>query len=237
MTNRGDFVRYLEQLSEGEPEIILDHPVINREANLEAMKRLSELQKVDADAQQCRKCQLCETRNNVVFGVGNPNADLMFIGEAPGSDEDRLGEPFVGRAGKLLDRIIAAMKLSRSEVYIANILKCRPPDNRNPSPDEVAECLPYLLEQTELIDPKIFVALGLVAATHLLNLPPNTSVKSLRGRIFEFSGKPLIVTYHPAALLRNSKFKAPAWEDIQRVMQLLSGELNWSTGDSLSGRE
>jgi len=170
---------------------------------------------------------LAKTRNKVVFGVGDPSSALMFIGEAPGADEDAQGEPFVGRAGQLLTKIIGAMGLTRRQVYIANILKCRPPGNRNPSPNEAAACLPYLRRQIEIIRPKVIISLGLVAATHLLDLPPTTAVKDLRGRILEFAATPVVVTYHPAALLRNPSLKAPTWQDVQVALKLLSGEIKW----------
>ncbi len=173
----------------------------------------------------CTLCRLHSTRQKVVFGVGDPDADLMFIGEGPGAEEDRQGEPFVGRAGQLLDKILRAMNLRRSEVYIGNIIKCRPPGNRNPHPDEALACLPYLKQQIELIEPKVIVALGLVAAVYLLGLSPNVSVKSLRSRVYDYKGRPVVVTYHPAALLRSPAYKAPTWEDMQMVLKLLSGEI------------
>lgn len=186
-----------------------------------------DLSALDADAQSCIKCKLHEGRNTVVFGVGNPNADLMFIGEAPGADEDRQGEPFVGRAGKLLTDIIKAMKLTREDVYIANVLKCRPPGNRNPEPDEVETCSPYLIRQIELIQPKIIVALGSFAAKMLLDT--KTGITALRGEFHAYAlahqsdNTPVIMpTYHPAYLLRNPNAKREVWEDMQQVMELLN---------------
>lgn len=164
----------------------------------------------------CMKCPLGKTRTNLVYGVGSHDADIMFIGEAPGRDEDLQGEPFVGRAGKLLDKILAAMGLERDEVYIANILKCRPPENRDPQPDEMKSCMPYLLEQIRLIKPRFIVALGRIAAHGLLET--TTPLGKLRGRWHEFHGVPLLVTYHPAALLRSPQFKRPTWEDMQMLM-------------------
>lgn len=161
----------------------------------------------------CQLCPLGQTRNQFVYGVGNPNARLMFIGEAPGADEDRLGEPFVGRAGQLLDRILAAMQLSRQEVYIANILKCRPPGNRDPLPAEVATCTPYLKEQIRLIKPQLLCALGRIAAQFLLNT--TTPLGKLRGHWHEYEGTPMLVTYHPAALLRFPEYKKETWADMQ----------------------
>lgn len=163
----------------------------------------------------CQACSLGATRTKFVYGVGNPNADLLFIGEAPGADEDRIGEPFVGRAGQLLDKIIAAIKLSREEVYIANILKCRPPGNRDPQPAEMELCFPYLKEQVALIQPKLICALGRIAAQALLNT--KTPLGKLRGRWHEFEGVPMLVTYHPAALLRFASYKKDTWEDMQKL--------------------
>ena len=191
-----------------------------------------DLPNLTADAQSCTKCSLHETRNSVVFGVGNTSADLMFIGEAPGADEDEQGEPFVGRAGQLLTQIIeAGMKLKRSDVYIANILKCRPPGNRNPAPDEVETCSPYLIRQIELIQPKVIVALGSFAAQMLLGT--KTGITRLRGEFHDCNvtglnfpphRKPPAVmpTFHPAYLLRNPNAKRDVWEDIQQVMAFLA---------------
>ncbi|MYF99076.1 uracil-DNA glycosylase [Candidatus Poribacteria bacterium] len=185
-----------------------------------------DLSALNDDAQSCVKCGLHEDRNSVVFGVGNPNADLMFVGEAPGADEDRQGEPFVGRAGKLLTDIIEAMKFTREDVYIANVLKCRPPGNRNPAPDEVETCSPYLIRQVTLIQPKIIVALGSFAAKLLLDT--NTGISALRGQFHEYaltkqSENPPIVmpTFHPAYLLRNQSAKREVWQDMQQVMEYL----------------
>jgi len=163
----------------------------------------------------CVKCPLGQTRTNFVFGVGNPHATLMLIGEAPGADEDAQGEPFVGKAGQLLNKILEAIHFRREEVYICNILKCRPPGNRSPQPEEVEQCIPYLKKQIELIKPKVIVCLGLVAAQNLLQT--SESLGSLRGRVLEYEGIPLMVTYHPAALLRNPNWKRPAWEDVQAI--------------------
>jgi uracil-DNA glycosylase len=163
----------------------------------------------------CQQCPLGQTRNKFVYGVGNPHAKLMFIGEAPGADEDMKGEPFVGRAGQLLDKILAAMQLSRQEVYIANILKCRPPNNRDPQPDEAALCTPYLREQIRLIKPKLLCALGRIAAQYLL--ATTTPLGKLRNKWHEFEGTPLYVTYHPAALLRFPEYKKDTWADMQVI--------------------
>jgi DNA polymerase len=161
----------------------------------------------------CPACKLSQSRTKTVFGVGDENANWLFVGEAPGRDEDLQGEPFVGQAGKLLDSMLAALGMKRGEnVYIANMLKCRPPNNRNPEPDEVASCEPYLHRQIALIQPKLIVALGKVAAVNLLKR--EMTVASMRGKVFEYQGTPLIVTYHPAYLLRSLPEKAKAWADL-----------------------
>jgi DNA polymerase len=166
----------------------------------------------------CLKCGLGHTRTKFVFGVGNPHATLMFVGEAPGADEDAQGEPFVGRAGQLLNKILAAINMNREDVYICNILKCRPPNNRTPLPEEVELCIPYLKKQNALIKPKLIVCLGLTAAQNILQI--NDSLTKLRGRTLQFEGTPLRVTYHPAALLRNPNWKQPTWEDFQAIQKL-----------------
>ena len=178
----------------------------------------SSIQTLDWDAlseqvANCERCRLCEKRTNTVFGVGDRNADWMLIGEAPGENEDRLGEPFVGQAGKLLDNMLRSLLLARdTNVYIANVIKCRPPGNRNPEPDEVARCEPYLQRQVALVKPKLIVALGRFAAQSLLKT--EASISSLRGRVHEYEGVPVIVTYHPAYLLRSLPDKAKAWADL-----------------------
>jgi DNA polymerase len=161
----------------------------------------------------CTSCRLCERRTNTVFGVGDREADWMLIGEAPGENEDKQGEPFVGQAGKLLDNMLRALTLSReSNVYIANVIKCRPPGNRNPELDEVARCEPYLQRQVELVKPKVIVAMGRFAAQSLLK--NEASIASMRGRVHEYRGVPVIVTYHPAYLLRSLQDKSKAWADL-----------------------
>ena len=171
----------------------------------------------------CTKCGLHKTRTQTVFGVGDEQADWMLIGEAPGAEEDRLGDPFVGQAGKLLDNMLAAIGLSRRRnVYIANVLKCRPPGNRNPAPEEVEQCSPHLLKQIELVKPKLIVAMGRFAAQTLLE--SDASIAAMRGRVHRYAGVPLIVTYHPAYLLRTLEDKAKAWEDLlfaRRTMRAL----------------
>src|SRR5207249_2792961 len=171
---------------------------------------------------ECRKCRLCETRTNTVFADGSVKAKLLLIGEAPGRDEDLKGLPFVGRAGQLLDKMIAAIQLRRDEVYICNVLKCRPPENRTPLQDEVDQCMPYLEQQLALVRPALICALGLSAVQALLKT--KSSMASLRGRTFEYKGIPLIPTYHPAALLRNPGLKREAWEDLQRVRDTLKAQ-------------
>jgi DNA polymerase len=179
---------------------------------LEACNSLEKLKKLCETADELRT-DLKGT--NLVFGTGNPNADLMLIGEAPGEQEDRQGEPFVGAAGQLLNKILAAINFSRDDVYIANILKHRPPGNRNPNEEECRNSLPYLYKQIELVNPKIILCLGKVSGTTLLG--KDTTLKSMRGTFYPFRGAELAVTYHPAALLRNPQWKRPTWKDVQRV--------------------
>ena len=178
------------------------------------------LRQIREDLGDCTRCRLHKQgRKQIVFGVGNPRADLMFIGEAPGADEDEKGEPFVGRAGQLLTNMIKAMGLSREEVYIANIIKCRPPGNRTPERDECETCSPFLMRQNEVIGPKAIVALGAVAAKTLLAI--NAPMSELRGRWYDFRGTKLAVTYHPAFLLRDPRQKKETWKDLQMVMKEL----------------
>jgi uracil-DNA glycosylase len=177
------------------------------------------LQAIRDDLGDCTRCKLHGKRTNIVFGVGNPKARLMFVGEAPGRDEDLLGEPFVGAAGQLLDKMIKAMGLSRGEIYIANILKCRPPQNRDPEPDEVEQCEPFLKRQIAEVKPEVLVALGRIAAQTLLRDP--TPVSRLRGVWREYEGTPLMPTFHPAYLLRNPADKKPVWDDLLEVMRRL----------------
>lgn len=167
----------------------------------------------------CRLCALCETRARTVFSDGDPNARLLLVGEAPGADEDAQGVPFVGRAGQLLNKMIAAIDIRREEVYICNVLKCRPPGNRTPQPDEVARCLPYLEQQIALVRPALICAMGLPAVGALLRL--KGPMGAIHGKMFEYRGIPVIPTYHPAALLRTPSFKRQAWEDLQIVRDTL----------------
>ncbi len=177
------------------------------------------LEELSAASSGCTRCKLAATRTNIVFGAGSPKARLMFIGEGPGRDEDLQGEPFVGAAGQLLDKMIAAMGLMRGEVYIANIIKCRPPQNRDPEPDEVSACIGFLRAQVRLVAPEAIVALGRVAAQTLLE--NTTPISRLRGTWRLFDGTPLMPTFHPAYLLRNPADKRKVWDDLQAVMQKL----------------
>ncbi|MBU8923275.1 MAG: uracil-DNA glycosylase [Bacteroidales bacterium] len=235
----GDEVVYRLATSTGN-EIVLKTSVGHMTDDREGMERLPENEYV-ADAPEgiasmdmdelkeavagCERCSLGATRTNTVFGDGNPGARIVFVGEAPGRDEDLQGVPFVGRSGKLLDKILAAIGFTREDVFIANILKCRPPNNRDPQEEEVTACEKYLARQLQLIDPVVICALGRVAGQNLLKT--KKSLKVLREQIHSYNGIRLIVTYHPAALLRNPNFKRPAWED----MKLLKKIYEEGTGD------
>lgn len=186
---------------------------------LSNMKTLDELNSITSG---CLKCTLGHTRTNVVFGVGNPKSRVLFIGEAPGADEDAQGEPFVGRAGQLLNKILAAIEMKREDVYICNILKCRPPDNRDPLANEMEICTPYLEKQIDLIKPEFIICLGRIAAQWLLKT--NDSLTKLREKVHEYKGAKLIITYHPAALLRNPNWKRPAWEDMKMFKKMFDSE-------------
>jgi uracil-DNA glycosylase family 4 len=174
---------------------------------------------LEAAIKACTKCALHRTRTNAVFGVGNRQAEWMFIGEAPGADEDAQGEPFVGRAGQLLNSMIKAVGMQRSDVFIANILKSRPPNNRDPAPDEVAACIPFLHRQIELVNPKLIVCVGRIAAQNLLNT--DTPIGKLRGQVHRLGPRPVVVTYHPAYLLRSPGEKRRAWQDLVLAMNTL----------------
>jgi uracil-DNA glycosylase len=178
------------------------------------------LDDIKTQMNNCKKCRLCETRTNIVFGEGNPNAQLMFIGEGPGQDEDESGRPFIGRAGQLLTKIIEAMGIKREDVYIANIVKCRPPGNRTPADDEITHCAPYLMGQISMIKPKVIVALGSPATCTLLN--DKIKISSIRGTFYDWKdGIKLMPTFHPAYLLRNPSDKRLVWDDVQKVMEFL----------------
>ena len=197
---------YLQQIKVlGEDEIYLS----------KANELLMDLEELYNKTKDCRKCPLCESRTNYVFGAGDPHADLMLIGEAPGRDEDLKGEPFVGRAGQLLDKILKAVNFDREEVYITNILKCRPPNNRDPLPEEVEHCIPTLNKQIDLIKPQMILCLGRIAVQYLLGL--KGSLSKIREDDYEYKGIRVFVTYHPAALLRSQQYKRPTWEDVKRL--------------------
>jgi uracil-DNA glycosylase family 4 len=181
------------------------------------------LPKIRTDLGECTRCKLHSTRNKIVFGDGNPKAQLVFVGEGPGRDEDAQGLPFVGRAGKLLTQMIEAMGLQRKDTYICNVVKCRPPENRLPEPDEIKTCSPYLLRQLDAIAPKVIVCLGACAAQTLLET--NRGISHFRGEWLEFRGTRLLATYHPAYLLRNPAAKADVWKDLQKVMAVLGLEV------------
>ena len=202
-------------------QVSKDAPVVTQPVTL-SMNAEEALAAVRADIGECTRCKLHALgRTQIVFGVGNPNADLMFVGEAPGADEDIQGIPFVGRAGQLLTKIIEAIALTRDDVYIANVIKCRPPQNRNPEPDEVETCEPFLFRQIDIIKPKVIVALGKFAAQALLRtLDP---ISRLRGRVYDYRGAKLIPTFHPAYLLRNPSSKREVWEDMKLAKRLLDG--------------
>ena len=193
-----------------------DLPVGGREKPSPAGGASSDdLETFRAKISDCRECKLSESRRTVVFGSGNPRADIMFVGEAPGAEEDRQGLPFVGAAGALLTRMIQAIGFEREDVYIANVIKCRPPGNRDPQPDEVCRCEPFLHRQIEIVGPTVICTLGRFAAQSLLG--SSEPIGKLRGRVFTYRGIKLVPTYHPAALLRNPKWKRSTWEDLKRL--------------------
>ncbi len=200
-------------------EVDLFGNVIARREEWEFLESLDEMNTAICE---CQKCALGRTRTKFVFGVGNHKADIVVIGEAPGADEDAKGEPFVGRAGQLLNKILSSVDIKREEVFICNILKCRPPGNRNPLPEEIEQCEPYLKKQLDLIKPKLILILGKVAADTLLNL--RQPLNKMRGSIHYYNGIKTMVTFHPAALLRNPNWKRPTWEDMQ-VFKKLYDEL------------
>jgi uracil-DNA glycosylase family 4 len=180
----------------------------------EPWAKSNNLEELNNAINTCMKCDLGKTRINFVFGVGNPKADVVIVGEAPGADEDEKGEPFVGRAGQLLNKILEAIHFKREEVFICNILKCRPPNNRDPQSEEIDCCEPYLWKQLEIIKPKMILCAGRIAGQSLLKT--NASLALLRSKMHDYRGIPLMVTYHPAALLRNPNWKRPCWEDMQQ---------------------
>ncbi|MCP4726618.1 MAG: uracil-DNA glycosylase [bacterium] len=194
-----------------------EEPIYVHDRGGESLKNADTLDEFYSTIKDCQKCSLGETRTKFVFGVGNPDADIMFVGEAPGRDEDLKGEPFVGRAGKLLDKMLESIGINREIIYIANIMKCRPPQNRDPLPSERELCEPYLIRQIELIKPKLIVALGRIAAHTLLRT--DEALKSLREKTHNYHGIDFKVTYHPAFLLRSPKFKYPAWDDLKEIKE------------------
>lgn len=191
----------------------------NKDTSCSAEAMQDKWDELEKRAKICTLCDLSKTRTHVVFGSGNKNADLLIVGEAPGQNEDQQGLPFVGRAGQLLTNMLKSIEIEREQIYIANILKCRPPQNRDPSPTEVATCTPYLLEQIELIQPKIILALGRIAAHFLLNT--DDAMAKLRGQEFRYHHTPLLVTYHPAYLLRAPREKRKSWDDMLRLQKYL----------------
>lgn len=195
---------------------------LGRIGSREEIRALPDLTMLDSVAQRCTRCDLHGIRKTVVFGEGDPKARLVCVGEAPGAREDETGRPFVGRAGQLLDRLLLAVGFQRNEVFICNVLKCRPPQNRNPQMDEIEACSPFLLRQIELIDPLAIVAFGSFAAQTLLQT--RESIGRLRGRTHLYEGYPLVVTYHPAALLRNPRWTRKTWEDLQGARRLTDGD-------------
>lgn len=195
-----------------------DEKVISVETRNELFHSAKTIDELEGFINKCKKCTLGNSRKSFVFGAGNPNADILIIGEAPGADEDEQGKPFVGRAGKLLTDILKAIKFEREDVFIANILKCRPPNNRKPLPLEMETCFPYLRKQIELVKPKAILLLGLTAAKGILEL--NLSLTKMRGKVYEFEGIKTMVTFHPAALLRNPSWKRGCWEDVQAFKKL-----------------
>ena len=207
----------LQEQEQGVSELVLSKkPVISSSGRSGALARYQK------EISGCAKCPLSKTRTNFVFGDGDPKADMVFVGEAPGHDENLQGKPFVGAAGQLLTKIIEAIKLDRSQVYICNILKCRPPGNRNPEPREIEMCEPYLIRQLELIKPKVIYALGTFAAQTLLK--NTTPISKLRGQIHYYHDIKLVPTFHPAALLRNPAWKRQTWEDVQLVRKIYDQE-------------
>lgn len=211
----------IEYAASEEP-VLFPEAAAGSSAPEEAWQSAAVLSDLDTQICTCMKCALGKTRTKFVFGVGNPDADVMVIGEAPGADEDAQGEPFVGRAGQLLNKILEAVRFKREEVFIANILKCRPPNNRKPLPEETESCEPYLWKQIELIKPRFILCLGLTAAQTLLRT--TESMGQLRQSTHMYRNTPVVVTYHPAALLRNPGWKRPTWEDVQRLRKMYDDE-------------
>lgn len=219
LTEAGETLRYLAASGcrgvAGKPETI---SILRKWEGIKTDPMTETLEDIRRDLGDCRRCKLCEGRTHIVFGEGDATARLVFVGEGPGSDEDRQGRPFVGRAGKLLTDIIRAMGLQRESVYICNIIKCRPPRNRNPETDEIRACVPFLERQLDAIAPRFICALGTFAAQTLLET--TTPISRLRGRFHEYRGIRLMPTFHPAYLLRNPEKKRAVWEDVQQLMKV-----------------
>ncbi|HUE41984.1 MAG TPA: uracil-DNA glycosylase [Candidatus Sulfotelmatobacter sp.] len=215
------------------PKIVLPAP---KSGLFDAVAKISgdSLLKIRDDIGDCTRCKLHSTRNKIVFADGNPKADLVFVGEGPGRDEDMQGLPFVGRAGKLLTQMIEAMGLQRKDVYICNVVKCRPPENRLPEPDEIKTCSPFLMRQLDAVDPKVIVCLGACSAQTLLQT--NRGISHFRGQWMEFHGRKLMATYHPAYLLRNPPAKADVWKDLQKVMAELGLEVKRGAKSTSAGQ-
>lgn len=219
MKNRGTTIKVTGEKAEDSTEIRADKATQRERGQWSSVDRVVELEQIASEVAQCQQCrELAKTRTQTVFGVGNPFAELVFIGEAPGADEDKQGIPFVGRAGQLLtDMITKGMGLTRESVYICNILRCRPPENRNPEPNEAAHCRPFLDATLNVIQPKYICCLGAIAAQNLLQT--NETIGHLRGQVLEYNGCKVICTYHPAYLLRNPSAKGKTWEDLQLLMK------------------
>lgn len=196
-------------------------PLENAQMISQDLSGIKSLEALNRHICECMKCPLGKKRNKFVFGTGNPDAEIMLIGEGPGADEDEQGVPFVGPAGQLLNKILEAINFKRADVYIANVVKCRPPGNRNPLPNEMEMCMPYLQKQIELVRPRIILCLGLVAAAALLKT--KQSLSNMRGNVYELYGAKVMVTYHPAALLRNPQWKRGCWEDVQQLRKIYDG--------------
>jgi len=215
---REDFTRYLKYVQGlGYPGIALSDDTLRILENRDRRSMAESLDMIRDDLGACRRCKLHKGRKNIVFGFGNPNAKLVFVGEGPGYEEDIQGQPFVGKAGQLLTRILRAIDLTREDVYICNIIKCRPPKNRNPEPDEIAACIPFLRRQLKTIAPRFICALGTFAAQTLLET--KTPISRLRGRFYAYEGIDFLPTYHPAFLLRNPSKKADVWQDMQKLQE------------------
>jgi DNA polymerase len=215
---RDDFKGYLQYVKGlGYPGVALSEDALGSLENWDKGGIVETLDMIRADLGACKRCKLHKGRKNIVFGAGNPRATLVFVGEGPGYEEDIQGQPFVGQAGQLLTRILHAIGLAREDVYICNIIKCRPPGNRNPEPDEIAACIPFLRRQLKAIGPRLICALGTFAAQTLLET--KTPISRLRGRFYTYEGVHLLPTYHPAFLLRNPLKKADVWQDMQKLQE------------------